>query len=354
LHRENLIPPKVVPKRTLLDSDVASLRKKFQFLEGFSDSFISSTPLADLMKMESTSLKIRELDRAKDAEDKLASNKSALADSYTCLEAGKDNRWDSLHTGRFLGGAGCSSKKVWLAARKFIGLSGIPPISSYDMGSVGLAGFVSAKGWVEVHNPASCKISIKQFNINSCSARQSKDSKGDDSEFIQELGEFKLALRALRTAVHFVHPWNHSVLALEGFFLQNNFCLSDLASIDKKAMVLTRFSDYILGQNAERWRDSEPFLSTGDLKSTWAAFWGAQPQAALSQKKKEKPKLSGSQEARRALLICFAFNMGQCSKPANNCVTARGVKLRHICDHVADPNKPAEVCGKDHPRKDHK
>jgi hypothetical protein len=26
--------------------------------------------------------------------------------------------------------------------------------------------------------------------------------------------------------------------------------------------------------------------------------------------------------------------------------------LKHVCDHIADPAKPNDVCGKDHIRKD--
>jgi hypothetical protein len=87
-----------------------------------------------------------------------------------------------------------------------------------------------------------------------------------------EVGEFKLALRAMRTAFAFAMPWNYSVLALEGFFLQNNYCFQDLVNVDKKAAVLTKFTDYVLLQNGDRWRDSEPFLTTGNLLYNFDCF----------------------------------------------------------------------------------
>jgi hypothetical protein len=89
-----------------------------------------------------------------------------------------------------------------------------------------------------------------------------KNSEGDEETL--DVGEFKLALRAMRTAYQFAMLWNYSVLALEGFFLQNNFCFNDLANVDKKATVLTKFADYVIQQNGDRWRDSEPFLTTGN------------------------------------------------------------------------------------------
>jgi hypothetical protein len=53
-----------------------------------------------------------------------------------------------------------------------------------------------------------------------------------------------------------------------------------------------------------------------------------------------------------ALGICFAYNMGQCNKPAGSCTTAKGRQLKHICDYAADPAKPTDVCGLEHVRKD--
>jgi hypothetical protein len=220
------------------DSDIKVLREKHLFLSGFSDNLIRMTPIGDLMKIESTALKAREMERVKDAEDRLAVNKTALASSVTLVPAGSDNRWNILHQGRFLGGACCSSAKMWLAAREYLGSSHDPPVRNYDMGLVGPAGYVSARGWAEIHNPASTKLSVRMFNINNCA--------------IMEINEFKLALRALRTAMQFVMPWNMSMLALEGYFLQTNYCSSDLANVEKKAWFLNKFSDYVLSLNADR------------------------------------------------------------------------------------------------------
>jgi hypothetical protein len=340
----------------LSEADIKVLRDKHIFLRDFSDEFIKNTAIGDLMKIESTAMKARELERSKDAEDKLAVNKTALASTFTSVRAGLDNRWSSLHEGRFLGGACCSTAKLWLAARERLQLTFAPPVGNYDLGSIGLAGYVSAKGWSELANPASTKLSVKMFSINSsCNRSSSKKSADGEDEFL-DISEFKLALRVMRTAMSFIMPWNFSILAIEGFFFQNNFCQTDLASVEKKASVLGRFTDYVLAQNSDRWRDSEPFLNTGELKSAWSAFFGAQPQAAVSQKAKNAPgkKNHGQKQVdpKLALGICFAWNMGQCLKPAGSCATSKGRPLKHICDNVADPAKPTEVCGKEHIRKD--
>jgi hypothetical protein len=176
---------------------------------------------------------------------------------------------------------------------------------------------------------------------------------------IVELGEFKLALRTMRTAFALAMPWNLSVLALEGFFFQNNFCHQDLQNVERKASILTKFTDYVLSQNSDRWRDAEPFLTAGELKQTWSAFFGAQPQSSLKSQgqKGGKQGQQGAKQGKPAdprigLGICFAWNQGQCLKQSGTCTTAKGRPLKHICDFAADPSKPTDVCGKEHIRKD--
>ena len=249
--------------------DLGSLRRRHAFLADFSDLFIMNTPIGDLMKIETTAIKVKEVERAKDSADRLASNKMALASTFVTLPEARDNRWNVLHPARFLAGSGCSGTKLWLAAREVIGLNNFPPIGCYDMGAVGLAGHVSARGWLELHCFSGSKLSVKLFNINSGPKQTGRPT--EDPEDILEVAEFKLALRTMRTAVSLVRPWDLSVLALEGFFFQNNFCMADLDKFDKKAWHLTRFTDYVLEQNADRWRDAEPFLTTGELKTTWTA-----------------------------------------------------------------------------------
>jgi hypothetical protein len=161
----------VARARCISDEDINSLRRKHGFLSDFSDDFIRATPIGDLMKIESTAMKLKEMERGKDADDRLAANKAALSSTFVEVPAGRDNRWSELHEGRFLAGAGCSAVRLWLTARDKLGLTGQPPIGSYDMGAVGLAGYVSSKGWCEMHNMCSTKMSVKLFNINNCSSK---------------------------------------------------------------------------------------------------------------------------------------------------------------------------------------
>ncbi len=245
----------------MTDSDLASLRKKSPFLADFSDQFVRSRPMESLLKIETTSMKIREMERTRDTDEKLSANKLALAQNVTNVKAGPDNRWTVLHPARFLPGAACSAAKQWLAAREAIGLTRHPLVGNYDMAAVGLAGFVTNKGWVELHNLASTKLALKMFSINSCSAKAGRTNgteHGDPSlDEINELGELKLALRTLRTA-----RLSSARLTWQGW----------------------RNRQLCIGQNADRWRDAEPFLSTRELKTSWNSFFGARPQAALGSK----------------------------------------------------------------------
>ena len=234
---------------TMGDTDIAEMKKRFPFLNDFSETFIKSHPLEALLKLETTSIKIQEYERGKAASSKLAANRDSIATTFFTVREGKDNRWDTLHEARFLPGAGCTAAKIWLRAREVMGEKGIAPISTYDMNSVGLAGFVSKKGWCELHQPGSDSISLKMFNINACSSKVAVTGAGcgggEEFKDIVDLGEFKLALRVARSAQSFVFPWNKSIEAIEGFMHRSNFCASDLSGIDKPAITLTQFVDFV-------------------------------------------------------------------------------------------------------------
>ena len=125
-------------KATLNITQLASLRKRHAFLNEYSDEIITSTPIDTLLKLESTSIKLKNLEKAKDIDDKLTTNRDNLPDIDIKIEQGTDNRWDKLHSSRFLPGMGGSAVKTWLKAREVMGRGGHAPIATYDMGSVGL------------------------------------------------------------------------------------------------------------------------------------------------------------------------------------------------------------------------
>lgn len=296
--------------------------------------------------------------------NKLSSNRDNITTTFTEVEGGNDNRWDKLHAARYLPGAGCTAAKLWMRGREVIGEKGHIPINTYDMGAVGLAGYVSKKGWCKLHDPSSDSLSLKMFNINNCAAKTPATA-GQEGEFkdIVDLGEFKLALRAARSAQMFVHPWNHSIEAIEGFMFRTNFCAKDLEGTAKPAAILTQFVDFALECNADRWKNQEPFLSCGDLKTTWDSFYGARPTSELT--KKSDKKEGGWQGGRGGGGggfrfsnfqgpfddACRMYNFGKCIKPPGTCTTKSGIPLRHVCNFRTNPADPNTACGKTHPAK---
>ena len=188
-------------------------------------------------------MKRKLLEQSRDCEDRLAANKANLEDSEKKVRAGVDNRWNELYEGSFLGGAMCSIKRLWLEARKRIGLAGEKPVGSFDMGALDIGGFITSRGWVELHNPGSTKLALKMFSINNCAAKASSNSESGekaDGDVIAELGEFKLALHTSRVAASMVLPWNFSIVALENFMFQSNFCRSDLQNVEQQARILAQ------------------------------------------------------------------------------------------------------------------
>jgi hypothetical protein len=310
------------------------------------------------MKLETANMKLKEAERTKDADDKLAHNRSNIG--TICVDMGLDDRTTILHDGRFLPGANCSAAKLWLAARNRIPLHGAPPLGNYDMAAVGLGGFVSPRGWVELANPASTRLSLRQFNINNCTRKASGLKENDNDTNLpdfSEIGEFQLALRTLRTAAAFIMPWNFSFTAIENFLINTRFCKDDLGNIENKAQILTQFTDYVLSENASKWRDAEPFLSSGELKNTWNAFFTACPQSAFVKKVSSKPddlqsKKQGHKQPRKLPFIdvCYNWNKGTCNKPTGTCFSSRGNALRHVCDQRTDPNNLLIHCGQNHKR----
>ena len=236
--------------------DLATLKQRFPRLKEFSDEFLNARSMEELLKIESTSIKLKEAERRGDVEDRLALNKQNLESSVFSVPGGLDNRWTVLHSARFLGGAACSTKKLWIGARDQIDVNGHSPVANYDMGSVGLGGFVTNKGWVELANPGSTKIALKLFSINNVGSRSSAAKQNfsgvQELDEIGELDELKLALRTLRTAAQFVCPWNFSYLALENFLIQHRFFSAELSGTEKPASILAQFVDYVLHENANR------------------------------------------------------------------------------------------------------
>jgi hypothetical protein len=112
--------------------NLAILKGRFPHLGDFSDSFLMARTPDELLKIESTSQKLRDAERGRELEDRLHSYKTTLAMKTTEVMAGVDNRWTILHSARFIGGAACTAQERWSQARTVIGINGNPPLSNFD------------------------------------------------------------------------------------------------------------------------------------------------------------------------------------------------------------------------------
>jgi hypothetical protein len=341
--------------------DLTIFKQKFPMLQEFSDEFLQSRTMDELLRIESTSIRIRESERSKETEERLANNKSSLESKYFDVPSGRDNRWTDLHPARYLPGAACTAIRQYRRAREVWGLASPPAVGCYDMNCVGMGGYVQNKGWLELGTFGSSKLKIEYFNINNA-ARSSSSARifNEDTEDMKDVSEFELALRTLRSAAQFAVPWNYSFLALENFCHQKKFFKDELKGDENPARTLCHFCNFVIGENANHWRDGTGFLSTGDLESYWASFIGARPQARSKQPSLEPQMLSKPMAAIQKPLpkkrkfpfvdICGKWNVGNCAKPAGACYNFRGVPLRHVCNWRDPSVQNAQPCGGNHMR----
>ena len=261
-------PPRAAaPMRPLLsEGDLLILRSRLPNLAGISDQFLQTTSLADLTALNGLNPVAQAAPFAPSPSDHsriMSASLAALTATPTMLPAGVDDRLQNLHPARFLAGPACDAGQLWLAAKAAIGPAGLIPIASYDMEKIGLSGCVTARGWFELHDPASTSLSLKLFSSANVGNSTSSNKRltladtdgvinvGDSMQEIADMADFQTALRAVSKAASFAIPWNHSFNAIEGFLHASNFCAAELANRPNRAALLTAFVNHVFGINAK-------------------------------------------------------------------------------------------------------
>jgi hypothetical protein len=74
--------------RKISDEDLQVLKGRFPHLADFSDAFLMSRTTDELLRIESTSMKLKDAERGRDVEDRLHANKSALGSKITKVPRG--------------------------------------------------------------------------------------------------------------------------------------------------------------------------------------------------------------------------------------------------------------------------
>jgi hypothetical protein len=139
--------------------------KMLPALKDIPAEMLRSLPLSTVLQLNDALARESRSKKLMDADAKLQHNAELLSTSPTRVEGGVDNRGSILHSARFLGGAGCSAQCIWLKAREILGTDGMPALGNYDMDAIGCGGSVTAKGWQEIHNPASPNLNLKHFHM---------------------------------------------------------------------------------------------------------------------------------------------------------------------------------------------
>jgi hypothetical protein len=132
----------------------------------------------------------------------------------------------------------------------------MPFLGNYDLDSVGCGGSVTPKAWFIIHNPSSADLRLKLFHMPNVGGAATPGRKisldecdneisiGDTMREIADMDAYKAALNTAREAMAAALPWNKSVSAICGFMQNTNYCGSDLAQNNKRAAILTEFTDY--------------------------------------------------------------------------------------------------------------
>ncbi len=97
-----------------------------------------------------TVVRSRDSERARETDGKLAINMANLPTKLYDVPAGVDNRWSELHPARFLPGIAYSAIKEFTTAREVIGLTSSTVVGCLGMTNVGMGGFFTARGWLEM------------------------------------------------------------------------------------------------------------------------------------------------------------------------------------------------------------
>lgn len=338
---------------------------------------------------------------------KMAKNLESLKASPVLLPAGPDDRTSVFHPARFMGGMACLAQKMWLGAREEHGLEGILPLANYDMAASGLGGCVTARGWQELHNPASTHLTIKLFSASNLGSSTGNTRRftlagdedgisiGDHLKEIEDLEELQQAMRVICMAAHLALPWNHSFNALHGFLHTAKWGEAELAGNSRRAATLIKFVNHVLGLNAEAWQLKNPFMSIGELKTRWTEWLATRPASEYSSgptnthtrpnfnagqaggqfSKSARRKASRSQQQQFTLpnmstppptqqnhgqqggrpgpktRYCRKFNAGTCLNAAGSCFLTSGTPLLHLCDRE---NGQGGVCHKNHAKIHHR
>jgi len=190
--------------------------------------------------------------------------------------------------------------------------------------------------------------------------------KSESPKLFHTIGELKVAVIILDTAILWVMPWNHAFRTLALYLLSNDYGNSELAGKTSKVHVLTGFVNEVLLQNAKAWVEKRKYSSHQDLVNKWPAFLSrssivlkaAEPSKGSHKKQKQSKSgsASGGWGGARPTIpkwVCKKFNQGDCKeiRDKHESYWDPNFSLKHVCSKIGADGK---CCLKPHAAKDHK
>lgn len=366
------------------EPELEQIRDLFPWTLNIPGNLIQKASLQELSSMNKANLTSTDMSRQGIANQLQANNRALIQPKHTGTHI--DDSLNSLCPVRFDRFPRLSIRELMVAAKKVVPANGLPPSDNYDLDFFGLSHCVSARGWVEVHNPGSTSMCLRMFSrFNSSSTTSSSQAKfsllgngeaigvGENYKDIFSMAELKQSLRAYQTASFMAIPWYPAPAALILFLEHHQFMINEIQG--NQAKILTDFCNTVFLKNAKLWRSADPPLSVELLRNTWQHFvadnsLGSQPSSSVQENQKQnstqfrnppslgKSKFSplplsssshyNSNSKRKSSYaggeICIRYNQGICpSQNLHFCMMpsrsgANPRPLKHVCFKCNQPH----------------
>ena len=254
-----------------------------------------------------------------------------------------------------------------VAAKKVVPANGLPPSDNYDLDFFSLSHCVTARGWVEVHNPGSTSMCLRMFSrfnsTSTTSSSQAKFSLLGNGEAIGVGENYKNIFSMAELYCHSLVSSTHRTDSLLG-----TPPVHDQRDTRKPSKDFNRLLQHGFLKNAKLLRSADPPLSVELLRNTWQHFvadnsLGFQPSSSVQENQKQtsaqfrnptnlgKSKFSplplsssshyNSNSKRKSSYaggeICIRYNQGSClSQNLHSCMMpsrkgANPCPLKRVC-----------------------
>lgn len=355
-------PFKIPKKKSRVWSadQVENFKKNYPDLRNFDDSILAVLSASELAKMGGRGLK-----NSKILSEKLASNYEQVKTFPARVPEGVDDCTGTVHESRFLRGYLNNSQELWLQARRFLGLTGLPPVSHYETVSVGLQGLVTSQVWAECRNPSSKVLSIKMLAAESVKASRGAGLAASEAKDFATVREFKKSMLTLDCCIRRIYSWNWAFTTVLVFLNSVDFGEVEIAEEGVRLAFLVEFVDSAIQHNAQCWDEERPFRSALELATHWAASLMKLKCDAATPKRlgggggggqRSEPGAGrNSRHAPKNLAgVCTKFNSGECDQKGDKHLASWDADyvLRHLCSKYVPEKK--RYCLGSHAKKDHK